>query len=125
MESSGFDRAVLERGGLTFEENGFQTSSELWTASLFRERGVEAILGAHVEKVEPAVVHYETLDGEPLREDPVIRKQIARLATEAEVDEAEARELSYGRRLTCIGSSGVYGALADGVGGYDALDPLA
>ena len=50
-------------GGLTFEENGFQTSSELWTASLFRERGVEAILGAHVEKVEPAVVHYETLDG--------------------------------------------------------------
>jgi len=32
--------------------------------------------------------HYvasETVDGEPLREDPVIRKQIARLATEAEV----------------------------------------
>jgi 3-oxocholest-4-en-26-oyl-CoA dehydrogenase alpha subunit len=27
----------------------------------------------------------ETLDGEPLREDPVIRKQIARLSTEAEV----------------------------------------
>jgi 3-oxocholest-4-en-26-oyl-CoA dehydrogenase alpha subunit len=27
----------------------------------------------------------ETVDGEPLREDPVIRKQIARLATEAEV----------------------------------------
>ena len=32
--------------GMTFEEQGFQTSSETWTASLFRERGVEAILGA-------------------------------------------------------------------------------
>ncbi len=49
--------------GMTFEQQGFQTSSELWTASLFRERGVEAILGAHVEKVEPGQVHYETLDG--------------------------------------------------------------
>ena len=43
---------------------GFETSSELWTGSLFRERGVEAVLGAHVTKVEPGVVHYETLDGE-------------------------------------------------------------
>lgn len=51
-------------GGMTFEEQGFQTSSELWTASLFRERGVEPILGAHVERVEEGLVHYETLDGE-------------------------------------------------------------
>jgi sulfide:quinone oxidoreductase len=50
--------------GMTFEENGFQTTSELWTASLFRERGVEAILGAHVHRVEPGVIQYETLDGE-------------------------------------------------------------
>ncbi|MDV3220800.1 NAD(P)/FAD-dependent oxidoreductase [Intrasporangium sp.] len=50
--------------GMTFEENGFQTTSELWTASLFRERGVEAVLGAHVHRVEPGIVHYETLDGE-------------------------------------------------------------
>lgn len=51
-------------GGMTFEEQGFQTSSELWTASLFRERGVEPILGAHVERVEEGKVCYETLDGE-------------------------------------------------------------
>lgn len=51
-------------GGMTFEERGFQTSSELWTASLFRERGVEPILGAHVERVEEGKVCYETLDGE-------------------------------------------------------------
>lgn len=51
-------------GGMTFNDKGFQTTSELWTASLFRERGVEAILGAHVERVEPGLVHFETLDGE-------------------------------------------------------------
>lgn len=50
--------------GMTFEDAGFETSSELWTSSLFRERGVEPILGAHVERVEPGVVHYETLDGQ-------------------------------------------------------------
>ncbi len=49
--------------GMTFEERGFQTSSEMWTSSLFRERDVQAILGAHVTSVEPGVVHYETLDG--------------------------------------------------------------
>lgn len=49
--------------GMTFADKGFQTSSELWTASLFRERDVRPILGAHVERVEEGVVHYETLDG--------------------------------------------------------------
>lgn len=51
-------------GGMTFDDKGFQTSSELWTASLFRERNVEAILGAHVHQVTPGVVHYENLAGE-------------------------------------------------------------
>jgi sulfide:quinone oxidoreductase len=51
-------------GGMTFEEQGFQTTSELWTASLFRERGVEPIMGAHVERVEEGLVRYETLDGQ-------------------------------------------------------------
>jgi len=49
--------------GMVFEERGFQTTSELWAGSLFRERDVQAILGAHVSRVEPGVVHYETLDG--------------------------------------------------------------
>ncbi|MFZ2515806.1 MAG: FAD-dependent oxidoreductase [Candidatus Lutibacillus vidarii] len=49
--------------GMSFEQQGFRTSSKLWTESLFRERNVRAILGAHVEKVEPGVVHYEQLDG--------------------------------------------------------------
>jgi sulfide:quinone oxidoreductase len=50
-------------GGMTFAQRGFQTTSKLWTESLFRERGVTAILESHVEKIEPGVIHYEQLDG--------------------------------------------------------------
>jgi len=50
-------------GGLVFSQSGFQTTSKLWTESLFRERGIMAILGAHVEKIEPGEVHYELVDG--------------------------------------------------------------
>jgi sulfide:quinone oxidoreductase len=50
-------------GGLTFTQQGFQTTSKLWTESLFRERGIRAISGAHVTSVEEGVVHYEQLDG--------------------------------------------------------------
>ena len=50
-------------GGMTFEQQGFVTTSALWTASIFRERAVNAILGAHVQSVEPGVIHYELLDG--------------------------------------------------------------
>jgi sulfide:quinone oxidoreductase len=50
-------------GGMTFTQKGFETTSRTWTESLFRERGLRAILGAHVERVEPGVIHYEQLDG--------------------------------------------------------------
>jgi len=50
-------------GGLTFTQTGFQTTSKLWTESLFRERDVHAILGAHCQKVEPGLITYEQLDG--------------------------------------------------------------
>lgn len=51
-------------GGMTFEQNGFVTSSQLWTESLFRERDVKAIVGAHVQRVEEGRAYYETLQGE-------------------------------------------------------------
>jgi len=51
-------------GGMTFKQNGFLTTSQLWTESLFQERGVIAILGAHVQRVEQGKVFYETLQGE-------------------------------------------------------------
>ena len=50
-------------GGMFFQQQGFITSSRLWTESLFTERGVRPILGAHVQRVEPGRIHYETLDG--------------------------------------------------------------
>ncbi len=50
-------------GGMTFTQRGFETTSKTWTESLFRERGVRAIVGAHVEQVEPGRIHYEQLDG--------------------------------------------------------------
>jgi sulfide:quinone oxidoreductase len=50
-------------GGMTFTQQGFETTSKMWTESLFRERRVRAITQAHVEKIEPGVIHYEQLDG--------------------------------------------------------------
>lgn len=50
-------------GGMVFTQKGFQTTSKIWTESLFRERGVKALIQAHVHKVEPGVIHYEQLDG--------------------------------------------------------------
>ena len=49
--------------GMVFDQEGFQTTSELWTQSLFRERGVQPIVGAHVSEITDGVIHYETLDG--------------------------------------------------------------
>ncbi len=50
-------------GGMSFKQQGFITSSQIWTESLFRERGVRAVLRAHVERVEAGQLFYETLDG--------------------------------------------------------------
>ena len=61
--SNEYDLGDLGVGGMTFAQNGFETSSKMWTESLFRERGVRAILRAHVEKVDPGLIHYEELDG--------------------------------------------------------------
>lgn len=50
-------------GGMVFAQQGFETTSKTWTESLFRERDVRAILGAHVQRVDAGEVHYELLDG--------------------------------------------------------------
>jgi sulfide:quinone oxidoreductase len=49
--------------GMNFGTTGGIVPSRTFTESLFAERGVRAILGAHVERVEPGAVHYELLDG--------------------------------------------------------------
>jgi sulfide:quinone oxidoreductase len=50
-------------GGMNFGTTKGVVPSRVFTESLFAERGVAAILGAHVERVEAGVVHYELLDG--------------------------------------------------------------
>ncbi len=58
-----FDLGDFGVGGMAFAQNGFVTSSKMWTESLFRERNVRAILRAHVQRVDEGVIHYEQLDG--------------------------------------------------------------
>ncbi len=50
-------------GGLHMKTMGYAVSSKIFAESLFTERGVEWIIGAHVNKVEAGKVHYELLDG--------------------------------------------------------------
>ncbi len=50
-------------GGMSFVQNGFETTSKMWTESLFRERAVSAITRAHVERVDEGQLTYLRLDG--------------------------------------------------------------
>jgi sulfide:quinone oxidoreductase len=51
-------------GGLQLKTGGFVTPSKVFAESLFVERDVNWITGAHVHKVEKNKLEYETLDGE-------------------------------------------------------------
>ncbi len=50
-------------GGMQLRRGGYVTPSSIFNASLFAERGIDWITRAHVSKVEPDRVLYETLDG--------------------------------------------------------------
>ena len=50
-------------GGLHMKVGGYVVSSKLFAESLYAERDVTWIVGAHVNKVEQGKVHYELLDG--------------------------------------------------------------
>ncbi|MCI4406024.1 MAG: FAD-dependent oxidoreductase [Sulfuricurvum sp.] len=50
-------------GGLHMKRGGYAASSRLFAESLYSERGVKWLIGAHVNKVEKGKVHYELLDG--------------------------------------------------------------
>jgi len=50
-------------GGLHMKRGGYAASSRLFAESLYSERGVEWIIGAHVSKVEEGRIEYELLDG--------------------------------------------------------------
>ncbi len=42
---------------------GYVVSSKLFAESLFAERDIPWLIGAHVNKVEEGKAHYELLDG--------------------------------------------------------------
>jgi sulfide:quinone oxidoreductase len=50
-------------GGMHLTRGGYVVPSSIFNASLFAERGIDWITRAHVQKVEPGRVLYETLDG--------------------------------------------------------------
>lgn len=50
-------------GGLHMKRGGYAASSRLFAESLYAERGVKWLIGAHVSKVEAGKAHYELLDG--------------------------------------------------------------
>lgn len=50
--------------GMYLKTSGNIAPSSIFAQSLFVERGVEWITGAHVHKIEPSKIYYETLDGE-------------------------------------------------------------
>jgi len=50
-------------GGMIFTQQGFNTTSKLWTESFFRERDVHPILGAACKQVDADKLTYEQLDG--------------------------------------------------------------
>ena len=56
-------------GGLYMNEGGFTVSSNLFAESLYAERNISWIVGAHVNKVEKGKAHYELLDGSMNEED--------------------------------------------------------
>ncbi|HPI40134.1 MAG TPA: FAD-dependent oxidoreductase [Pseudobdellovibrionaceae bacterium] len=51
-------------GGMIFETGGFTVPSKVFAESMFTERNIEVIKGAHVEKVDKNSVSYELLSGE-------------------------------------------------------------
>jgi len=50
-------------GGLHMKVGGYVVSSKLFAESLFAERNVDWMIGAHVSKVEAGSIDYELLDG--------------------------------------------------------------
>ena len=61
--SNEYELGDFGMGGMHIRLGGYVTPSKIFTESLFAERGLRWITRAHVSKVEPGRVLYETLDG--------------------------------------------------------------
>ncbi|HVB38879.1 MAG TPA: FAD/NAD(P)-binding oxidoreductase [Vicinamibacterales bacterium] len=61
--SNEYELGDFGMGGLHLKRGGYITPSNIFTESLFAERGIRWINRAHVRTLEAGRVHYETLDG--------------------------------------------------------------
>ena len=61
--SNEYEVGDLGIGGVLITRGGYVTSGKVFVESLMAERGIEWITRAHVNRVEPGIIHYELLDG--------------------------------------------------------------
>lgn len=50
-------------GGMHLKRGGYVTHSKVFAESLYAEKNIGWVTGAHVEKVENGIIYFETLDG--------------------------------------------------------------
>jgi sulfide:quinone oxidoreductase len=62
--SNEYELGDFGMGGAFIKKGGYVSSTKVFTESFFVQRGIKWIKQAGVTKVEPGVVHYETLDGD-------------------------------------------------------------
>lgn len=61
--SNEYELGDFGMGGVHIQRGGYITNGKTFAESLMVERGIEWIVRAHVKKIEPGKIHYETLDG--------------------------------------------------------------
>lgn len=62
--SNEYELGDFGMGGAYVKRSGYITPTKILAESLLKEYGVKWIVGAGVKKVEPGVVHFDTLEGE-------------------------------------------------------------
>lgn len=62
--SNEYELGDFGMGGAYIKQRGYIIPTKIFSESIFREKGIKWIMGAAVNKVDPGVAHYETLDGE-------------------------------------------------------------
>lgn len=62
--SNEYELGDFGMGGAYVKRGGYITPTKIFAESIFKEYNIRWITGAGVTKIEPNIVHYETLDGE-------------------------------------------------------------
>lgn len=64
--SNEYELGDFGMGGAFIKRSGYITPTKILAESLFTEYGITWTVGAGVKKIEPGIIHYETLAGEEL-----------------------------------------------------------